>query len=56
MPDWIQHISRGSLLHPKDPLIDVATILAKEFNKMHGTSLSKEQNIFNTLTKKTSEK
>lgn len=48
-PDWIQAVSIGSLFHPNDELWEVALKLESEFHKMHGNSLSKEENIFKKL-------
>lgn len=52
-PDWIQAVSRGCLLHPNDELWEVALKLESEFHKMHGNSLSKEENIFKKLADRT---
>lgn len=51
--DWVYFISRGGLLNPNKDLLHAAEILDSEFNIMHGTSLSKEKNIFKALTDRT---
>lgn len=51
--DWLSTISRGSLLYPNEELCNLAKILETEFFHMHGTSLSKESNIFQKLAQKT---
>lgn len=51
--DWMQAISRGSLLYPNDELWEVALKLESEFHKNHGASLSKEGNFFQKLADKT---
>lgn len=53
MPDWIQHISWGSLLYPNDALLNAAKVMEEIFHDMHGNFLSKEKNIFNLLAEKT---
>lgn len=56
MPDWVQFISRGSLLYPNMALINAANIMEEQFCQMHGNFLSKEKNIFNILADKIIEK
>lgn len=56
MPDWILHISRGSLLYPNTELINAAKTLEEVFHEMHGDFLSKEKYIFNSLADKTLER
>lgn len=52
-PDWLQYISRGSLLYPNDNLLLAAKILDSEFHSFHGTTLSSEKKIFTKLTDRT---
>lgn len=52
-PDWLQTISRGSLLYPNEDLWNVGLIMESEFHKFHGNSLSKEKKIFHVLAEKT---
>jgi transposase-like protein len=52
MPDWIQYISRGSLLYPSKQLIAATEV----FNDIHKNSLSKDKFIFDTVTDRTLEK
>lgn len=39
-PDWLQFISKGNLMYPCNKLIQATIILEKEFNILHGCSLS----------------
>lgn len=56
VPDWLEQVSRGSLLYPSNELWRVALTLESEFHEMHGSTLSKEKNIFTTLAEKTKNK
>jgi hypothetical protein len=56
MPDWIQYISRGSLLYPSKQLIVVTEVLDSVFNDIYKNSLSKDKFIFDTVTDRTLEK
>jgi hypothetical protein len=56
MPDWIQYISRGSLLYPSKQLIAATEVLDCVFNDIHKNSLSKDKFIFDTVTDRTLEK
>jgi len=47
--DWLQFISRGKCMYPSEELLQAAHIMNVEFNKYHGSSLSKDQFIFQTL-------
>ncbi|VEN37621.1 unnamed protein product [Callosobruchus maculatus] len=51
--DWLQTISRGSLLYPNEQLWEVVKTMDEEFYKMHGMSLSKNKNIFHELAQQT---
>nr|CAH7721228.1 unnamed protein product [Callosobruchus chinensis] len=53
VPDWLQTISRGSLLYPNEQLWEVAKTMEEEFYKMHGKSLSKNKSIFHELANQT---
>nr|CAH7736675.1 unnamed protein product [Callosobruchus chinensis] len=53
VPDWLQTISRGSLLYPNEQLWEVAKTMEEEFYKMHGKSLSKHKSIFHQLANQT---
>ncbi|CAH1955417.1 unnamed protein product [Acanthoscelides obtectus] len=52
-PDWLQTISRGSLLYPNDELYEATLKLESVFYTMHGSSLSKENQIFHKLAQNT---
>jgi len=47
--DWLQFISRGKYMYPSEELLQAAHIMNVEFNKYYGSSLSKDQFIFQTL-------
>lgn len=49
--DWLQFISRGKCMYPSDKLLQCAHIMNIEFDKYHGSSLNKENFIFQTLAK-----
>lgn len=49
---WIQHITRGHLITPSDTLMRVAKVMNKYFEEMHGTSLSKNPKVMETLKTK----
>nr|CAI5828659.1 unnamed protein product [Callosobruchus analis] len=51
--DWLQTISRGSLLQPNDELWNVALKLETEFYKLHGIGLNTEKHIFKKLSENT---
>nr|CAI5846632.1 unnamed protein product [Callosobruchus analis] len=53
VPDWLQTISRGSLLYPNEELWEVAKTMDEEFYKLHGTSLPKNKSIFHDLAQQT---
>nr|CAH7713705.1 unnamed protein product [Callosobruchus chinensis] len=52
-PDWLQTISRGSLLYPNEEMWKATLALESSFHSMHGSSLSKETKIFQKLTQNT---
>ncbi|CAH1989757.1 unnamed protein product [Acanthoscelides obtectus] len=52
-PDWLETISRGSLLYPNDELYEATLKLESVFYTMHGSSLSKENQIFHKLAQNT---
>ncbi|XP_024889181.1 uncharacterized protein LOC112465712 isoform X1 [Temnothorax curvispinosus] len=49
--DWLQVISRGKCMCPSDKLLQCARIMNIEFAKYHGSSLNKENLIFQNLAK-----
>ena len=55
-PTWIEHISKGGLLYPTENLINVATILEKEFYSFHKNFLSDEDGIFTKVAHRVKEK
>lgn len=55
-PDWIDFVSRGSLLQPCDELFNAALVMESEFFAMHGASLTHETKIFQTLAERTASK
>lgn len=52
-PDWLQMISHGSLFYPNENLWEMTQKLEVEFYQMHGNSLSKEEKIFELLSRRT---
>lgn len=48
--DWLQTISRGNLLYPKDELIKLTLFMEDIFNKFHRDGLSDEKFIYTKLT------
>lgn len=52
-PPWLQMLSRGSLLHPTEELWELAKKMESEFYKMHGTFISREKKIFQSLAERT---
>lgn len=49
--DWLQFISRGKCMYPSDKLLQCAHIMNIEFAKYHGSSLNKENLVFQNLAK-----
>lgn len=48
--EWIRCISDGHLRYPSDDLVKVTKIVEEEFQKFHGSYLSKEPKIFARLS------
>lgn len=54
-PDWISFISNGHLSYPSNDLLSCAIRMDNIFSKFHSDSLSKEDLIFDKVTKSTIE-
>lgn len=50
--NWLQAISRGSLMKPTDLCMQSVLQMEEEFKRFHGTLLNKEVHVFKTLKNK----
>lgn len=55
-PDWLHFLSKSNLMYPNSQLIEATFIMEKEFNSLHGPSLSSEKSIFKKLATRTNDK